>query len=35
LDQEVSGETAVRDEQERPDTYKPFADLKILVKNKK
>jgi 5-methylcytosine-specific restriction endonuclease McrA len=35
LDQEASGETVVRDEPERPDTYKPFADLKSLVKNKK
>jgi 5-methylcytosine-specific restriction endonuclease McrA len=35
LDREASAGTAVRDEPERPDTYKPFADLKTLVMKKK
>ena len=34
LDRQASGETAVHDEDERPATYNPFADLKKLVKNK-
>jgi hypothetical protein len=34
LDQEASGETATHDDEERPATYNPFADLKKLVKNK-
>jgi hypothetical protein len=34
LDQEASGETGVRGEQEPPATYKPFADLKTLIKHK-
>ena len=34
LDQHASGETTVHDEDERPATYNPFADLKKLVKNK-
>jgi hypothetical protein len=36
LDEEASGETAEYDEeQDRPATYNPFANLKKLVKNKK
>ena len=35
LEQQVSGETALHDEEDRPATYNPFADLKKLVKNKK
>ena len=35
LEREASGETAVHDEEDRPATYNPFADLKNLVKNKK
>jgi 5-methylcytosine-specific restriction endonuclease McrA len=34
LDREASADTAARDEPERPDTYKPFADLKTLVTKK-
>jgi len=34
LDREASSETAVHDEEDRPATYNPFADLKKLVKNK-
>ena len=34
LDREASGGTAVHDEEERPATYNPFADLKKLVNNK-
>lgn len=34
LDREASGETAVHEDEERPATYNPFADLKKLVKNK-
>jgi hypothetical protein len=34
LDQDASGESAVHDEEERPATYNPFADLKKLVKDK-
>jgi 5-methylcytosine-specific restriction endonuclease McrA len=35
LDQGASGQTAVHDDEDRPATYNPFADLKKLVKNKK
>jgi 5-methylcytosine-specific restriction endonuclease McrA len=35
LDREASSDTAVHDEEDRPATYHPFADLKKLVKNKK
>ena len=35
LEQQASGETPVHDEEDRPATYNPFADLKKLVKNKK
>ena len=35
LDREADAETAVHDEEERPATYHPFADLKKLVKEKK
>ena len=35
LDREVGGDTAVREEEEPPATYKPFADLKTLAKGKK
>jgi len=35
LDRESSGEPAVREEEEPPATYKPFADLKTLAKGKK
>ncbi len=35
LDREAGGETAVREEEEPPATYKPFADLKTLAKGKK
>jgi hypothetical protein len=34
LDREAGGETAAQHEQEPPATYKPFADLKTLVKKK-
>jgi hypothetical protein len=34
LDQEEGGKTALHDDEERPATYNPFADLKKLVKNK-
>jgi hypothetical protein len=34
LDQEASGATPVRDDEDRPATYNPFADLKKLVKKK-
>lgn len=35
LDREVGGDTSVREEEEPPATYKPFADLKTLAKGKK
>jgi hypothetical protein len=35
LDREASSATAVRDEEEPPATFKPFADLETLVKKKK
>jgi 5-methylcytosine-specific restriction endonuclease McrA len=34
LDREASGETAVHEDGDRLATYKPFADLKKLVKKK-
>jgi len=34
LDREASGETAVHEDEDRPATYKPFADLKKLGKKK-
>jgi 5-methylcytosine-specific restriction endonuclease McrA len=35
LDREAGDETALRDEEKPPATYKPFADLATLVKRKK
>jgi hypothetical protein len=35
LDREASSETAARDEQDPPATYKPFANLETLAKKKK
>ena len=34
LDRQASGETSVQDDEDRPATYNPFADLKKLVKTK-
>ena len=34
LDRDASSDTAVRDEEDPPATYNPFADLKTLLKNK-
>jgi len=35
LDRDSSGDTGAHEEEERPATYKPFADLKKLGKNQK